>query len=193
MMTGASAPFQNSPSGEQILPSSSDPFVSNLAKWIQILSALVSLVALFSLGGYYISLRNQPYWQVEPIPPHLVAQRVSEYQAARQAYVQTVDLLNQRLRFDLVAAPLLAPSSQGIQFDSIHYQTVYGEKGLEGSIMIQGLATRNDVDALKQHLQAVRQNMARLLPERRVTVMLKETRLEKRTGYLLFSSMITLQ
>lgn len=192
-MSSYNVTFQNSQTRGQPPLSSSDLFIYQLAKWVQILSAFISIVALFGLGGYYIWLRSQPYWSTESIPPHLVAQKVSEYQAARKAYIETVHLLNQRLRFDLTAAPLLLPTTQGIQLDSIHYQTVYGDKGLEGSIILQGLSTKNDVEAVKQYLQTMRQNMIRFLPERKINMLLKETKPEKRTGYLLFSCIITIQ
>lgn len=158
----------------------------NAANAIQKICITLCVCTLFSFGTYAWWIMRQPYWDVDVTKLEGASARLRETSMTRDAYLELVTHLNQRIRFDLVAQPLLLPEGDAVHLESLEFHTQPVGQKICGRISATAISTHPDVEAAKVWLRRLGGRLKQAFPNREVQIVFMESSVDQRTGNLRF-------
>lgn len=154
---------------------------------LHVLAWIICIGMPIALGICTIWLWQQPYWSMPGKELSQATQQIDTYEKQRSAYIDTVQHLNQRIRFDLVANAFLVPPPTGIRLEVVTYKNAYLASQLYGTISGMGSSSTADEAFVEKYLASVEATLKHNLPERRIKIALKEHVPDKQNGGVKFS------
>ncbi|MFH1066362.1 MAG: hypothetical protein V1746_00420 [bacterium] len=169
------------------------------AKWTrfsevaQALCFTVCILAPAFLGLFTVYAVTRPYWKVRAAEVEELKKQVAErkeemaaHNQRRNRYVTAVNLFNQKICLDSIAAPLLIPA-KGIRFESVDYQTSYESDSMTGEVIVRAFSENPDLDMLEAYIVSKEKALQDAMPDRRVRVSLQDNAVDPKSGGLNFS------
>lgn len=185
-MADYNKPFISPANAEQPLLKGIDMTWMKTADLVQILSGIIALSSLLCLGAYFLWVTSQPYWKVDASQLDIITAKIREKEVTRDACINMTTRLNQRIRFDLLALPLLMPDGTTVRIESIDFKTIPKGSLAGGRFSVTASSTVPDPEAAKTWLRRLGYRLKQAFPTREVELTYMESSMDQRTGNLQF-------
>lgn len=185
-MADYNKPFIAPAHAEQPLLSTSDMTWMKASDLVQILCGIICLSSVLCLGSYYLWITSQPYWKADASQLDSTVAKIREKELARDACVRMTTRLNQRIRFDLLALPLLMPDGNSVRIESIDFKTIPKGSLAGGRFSVTASTSVPDPEAAKTWLRRLGFRLKQAFPTREVELTYMDCSMDQRTGNLRF-------
>jgi|GEM_PF-5455557 len=185
-MADYNKPFVSPAHAEKPFLSTADMAWMKTADLIQILCGIFALSAVLCLGVYFLWVSSQPYWKADASQLDSITAKIREKELARDAYIRMTTRLNQRIRFDLLAQPLLMPDGNTVRIESIDFKTIPRGSLAGGRFSVTATSSIPDPEAAKTWLKRLGYRLKQSFPTREVSLTYMEGSMDQRSGNLRF-------
>ncbi|MFZ5806000.1 MAG: hypothetical protein ACOY3I_02155 [Verrucomicrobiota bacterium] len=177
--------------GRQLLPEETRLLrVAIVAQTLCWIGCGLAIVLLIAQAAYSMS---RVYWKVNPNELVALKEQISQHNKKRETYASIIQQMNQRIRMDQVATPLLMTTQANMTLDSIHYEEVTEDHGVQRTIVVEGFSIVPDPQKVQSYQALLETSLQSALSGYKVNFSLEERASDPKSGNLRFSFKGTIQ
>lgn len=153
---------------------------------------ILCILMPLALAGYSFYAIFTPQWKITMGELQAAKSQFEAYSVQRKLYANAVNQLNQRLRMDLIATPLLTPRSEAIFLESVQFKTIYDDFKATGTFSVEGISSQPGEDVVKSYILSLKDKLQDEFPDWKVSLSLRKSFPDPDSGGLHFSFVGTL-
>jgi hypothetical protein len=171
--------------GRQLLPEETRLLrVATIVQTLCWIGCGLAIVLLIAQMAYSMS---RVYWKVNPNELVALKEQIIQHNKKRETYASMIQRMNQRIRMDQIATPLLMTTQANMTLDSIHYEETSEGVGIKRTIVVEGFSLVPDPKKIESYKELLETALQSALSGHKVSFSLRESTADPKSGNLRFS------